>query len=147
MGVLTCDQRAPVCMPPGKSLPATFSGTVRMQAVNPIAVVVQRMVAPRAAGVLFTCPYIFYQIWRFIAPGLSGGEKRLVLPFVFCATLFFLAGSPYVCRMMQLFLLSVLYFFIGCYAVSAAMSVIGYWFKSRERKRRVKWYRKQRTRG
>ena len=42
-GVLTCDQQGPACMPPGKSLPATFSGTVRMQAINPIAVVVQRL--------------------------------------------------------------------------------------------------------
>src|SRR4026209_394649 len=51
-----------------------------------------------AAGVLFTCPYIFYQIWRFIAPGLSGGEKRLVLPFVTCATLFFLGGAYFCYR-------------------------------------------------
>lgn len=51
-----------------------------------------------AAGVLFTCPYIFYQIWRFIAPGLSGGEKRLVLPFVLCATLFFLSGAYFCYR-------------------------------------------------
>jgi sec-independent protein translocase protein TatC len=29
-----------------------------------------------AAGVLFSCPYIFYQIWRFVAPGLTGREKR-----------------------------------------------------------------------
>src|SRR4029077_19247787 len=28
-----------------------------------------------AAGVFFSSPYIFYQIWRFIAPGLSGGER------------------------------------------------------------------------
>ena len=33
-----------------------------------------------AGGVFFSCPVIFYQIWRFIAPGLSGAEKRLVLP-------------------------------------------------------------------
>ena len=51
-----------------------------------------------AAGVLFACPYIFYQIWRFIAPGLSGGEKRLVLPFVACATLFFLSGAYFCYR-------------------------------------------------
>ncbi len=44
-GVLTCDQSGPACMPPGKSLPATFLGTVRMQAVNPVAVVVQRLSA------------------------------------------------------------------------------------------------------
>jgi sec-independent protein translocase protein TatC len=51
-----------------------------------------------AAGVLFTCPYIFFEIWRFIAPGLSGGEKKLVLPFVLCATFFFLGGAYFCYR-------------------------------------------------
>jgi sec-independent protein translocase protein TatC len=46
-----------------------------------------------AGGVFFSSPIIFYQIWRFISPGLSGNEKRLVLPFVFCATLFFIGGA------------------------------------------------------
>lgn len=46
-----------------------------------------------AAGVLFSCPVIFYQIWRFVAPGLSGGERKWVLPFVFCATFFFVSGA------------------------------------------------------
>ncbi len=51
-----------------------------------------------AAGVLFSCPYIFYQVWRFIAPGLSGSEKKLVLPFVACATLFFVGGAYFCYR-------------------------------------------------
>jgi len=46
-----------------------------------------------AAGVLFSCPYIFYQIWRFVAPGLTGREKRWVIPFVLCATVFFVGGT------------------------------------------------------
>jgi sec-independent protein translocase protein TatC len=46
-----------------------------------------------AAGLLFSSPVIFYQIWRFIAPGLSGREKKWVLPFVFCATFFFVCGA------------------------------------------------------
>jgi sec-independent protein translocase protein TatC len=46
-----------------------------------------------AAGVLFASPVIFYQIWRFIAPGLSRQERRWVLPFVFSATFFFVAGA------------------------------------------------------
>lgn len=45
-----------------------------------------------AAGVLFSCPVVFYQIWHFIAPGLTGAEKKWLLPFVALATLFFLAG-------------------------------------------------------
>jgi sec-independent protein translocase protein TatC len=46
-----------------------------------------------AGGVFFSSPVIFYQIWRFISPGLSSKEKKLVLPFVFCATAFFLGGT------------------------------------------------------
>jgi len=46
-----------------------------------------------AAGMLFASPVIFYQIWRFIAPGLSRQERRWVLPFVFSATFFFVAGA------------------------------------------------------
>ena len=45
-GARTCDQRfdgSSGCLPPGQSLPSTFFGTVRMEAVNPIAVVVQRL--------------------------------------------------------------------------------------------------------
>ena len=45
------------------------------------------------AGLIFASPYIFLQIWRFIAPGLTAREKRLAVPFVLCATLFFAAGS------------------------------------------------------
>jgi sec-independent protein translocase protein TatC len=51
-----------------------------------------------AAGVLFSSPVIFYQIWRFIAPGLSGREKKWVLPFVLCATFFFVAGASFCYR-------------------------------------------------
>lgn len=45
------------------------------------------------AGVLFSSPVIFYQIWRFIAPGLLKRERKWVLPFVLCATFFFVAGA------------------------------------------------------
>ena len=51
-----------------------------------------------AAGVLFSCPVIFFQIWRFIAPGLSSREKKWVLPFVLCATLFFIGGAYFCYR-------------------------------------------------
>ena len=45
------------------------------------------------AGVFLAGPVIFYQIWRFIAPGLEEGEKRLVIPFVLFSSLFFV-GAP-----------------------------------------------------
>jgi sec-independent protein translocase protein TatC len=51
-----------------------------------------------AAGALFSCPVIFYQIWRFVAPGLSGREKKWVVPFVLCATGFFVGGTYFCYR-------------------------------------------------
>jgi sec-independent protein translocase protein TatC len=44
-------------------------------------------------GTLIALPVIFYQLWAFVAPGLYDREKKLVLPFVFLSTLFFVAGS------------------------------------------------------
>jgi len=46
-------------------------------------------------GGFLAAPGIFYNIWRFIAPGLYPSEKRLVAPFVFFATLFFFAGAAF----------------------------------------------------
>jgi sec-independent protein translocase protein TatC len=47
-----------------------------------------------AGEFFFPARLFFTQIWRFISPGLSGNEKRLVLPlFVLCATLFFTGGA------------------------------------------------------
>lgn len=47
------------------------------------------------AGFLVSLPVIFWQLWLFLAPGLYDHEKKLVVPFVFCATLMFLIGSAF----------------------------------------------------
>ena len=44
------------------------------------------------AGLALAAPFIFYQLWRFIAPGLYQREKRYVIPFVFSSTLLFIGG-------------------------------------------------------
>src|SRR5262245_13220212 len=33
-------------------------------------------------GVILAAPFVTYQVWGFIAPGLYAREKRLVLPFI-----------------------------------------------------------------
>lgn len=47
------------------------------------------------AGIVFASPFIMYQVWRFIAPGLYSNEKRFVIPFVLFSTLGFLAGAAF----------------------------------------------------
>ena len=38
---------------------------------------------------------IFYQLWRFIAPGLYQHEKRVMLPFTLLSSLFFFGGAAF----------------------------------------------------
>jgi sec-independent protein translocase protein TatC len=45
------------------------------------------------AAVFLASPYILYQIWKFISPGLYEREKRYVAPFVIFSTIFFLGGA------------------------------------------------------
>ena len=47
------------------------------------------------AGFILSLPVIFWQLWLFLAPGLYDHEKKLVLPFVFFATLMFLIGAAF----------------------------------------------------
>jgi sec-independent protein translocase protein TatC len=40
-------------------------------------------------------PWVLYQIWAFVAPGLYQHEKKLVMPLVFASTLLFYAGAAF----------------------------------------------------
>ena len=45
------------------------------------------------AGLFLTSPFVLYQVWMFISPGLYRNEKRYVLPFMISTiTLFTLGG-------------------------------------------------------
>ncbi len=58
------------------------------------------------ASLFFTSPFIFLQLWYFIAPGLYQKEKKYVVPFVLMTTFFFALGAvfgyfivfPFACR-------------------------------------------------
>jgi sec-independent protein translocase protein TatC len=45
------------------------------------------------AGLFAASPFVFYQLWLFIAPGLYRKEKRYVLPFVISTVSLFVAGG------------------------------------------------------
>lgn len=47
------------------------------------------------AAFLIALPYILWQIWRFVAPGLYAHEKRLVWPLVLASTLLFFSGMAF----------------------------------------------------
>ncbi len=44
---------------------------------------------------IFALPYILFQVWAFIAPGLYAHEKRLGIPLIISSSLLFLAGMSF----------------------------------------------------
>ncbi len=44
---------------------------------------------------LIALPYVLYQIWAFVAPGLYSHEKRLALPLVIASVLLFFVGMSF----------------------------------------------------
>ena len=47
------------------------------------------------AGFIIALPFILYQIWAFVAPGLYSHEKKLVLPLVVSSTVLFVLGMVF----------------------------------------------------
>ncbi len=58
------------------------------------------------AALFATSPFVFYQLWMFVSPGLYQKEKKYVIPFVFFTSFFFALGAlfgyfivfPWACR-------------------------------------------------
>lgn len=46
-------------------------------------------------GIVIACPYVFYQLWLFVAPGLYRHERRAVTIFLVSSVLLFLAGMAF----------------------------------------------------
>ena len=44
-------------------------------------------------GVVIAAPYVLFQVWRFIAPGLHAHERRLAAPFILMAAAGTIAGT------------------------------------------------------
>lgn len=72
-------------LPPGTTLIYTSPGEAFGLYVN-IALI---------AGALLAAPFIMFQVWRFIAPGLYANEKKFAVPFVLLTTIGALGGAAF----------------------------------------------------
>jgi len=72
------------------------------------------------AGFIMALPIVFYQIWLFVAPGLTRGEKRLVVPFVTTATVSFCIGA--------IFFLTIIWPVIINFSLSYESAGLRSWF-------------------
>lgn len=72
-------------LPPGSKLLATG-------VISPVLVPLK---VTGFAAFLIACPFVLYQAWAFIAPGLYRHEKRLAIPVIVSSVFMFFAGIAY----------------------------------------------------
>lgn len=67
----------------------------RMIATGVISPVLVPLKVTLLAAFMIALPYVLYQAWAFVAPGLYAHEKRIALPLVISSSVLFLLGVAY----------------------------------------------------
>jgi sec-independent protein translocase protein TatC len=75
-----------------KALPGIEDRLIVTTAMEPFSLYVKVSVY---AAIALSIPFLLWQIWAFVAPGLYPHERRYALPFVFLSSLAFLAGAAF----------------------------------------------------
>jgi sec-independent protein translocase protein TatC len=66
-----------------------------MIATDVVGVFIVPMKVALLVAFLLALPYVLYQVWAFVAPGLYAHEKRLVLPLTIVSVLLFFLGMAF----------------------------------------------------
>jgi sec-independent protein translocase protein TatC len=74
---------------------ATLPQGGQMIATDVIGVFLVPMKVALMLAFLIALPYVLYQVWAFVAPGLYAHEKRLALPLVTASVLLFFVGMAF----------------------------------------------------
>jgi len=73
-------------LPPGRQM------LVFTSAIEPMMVYIKVAIY---GGIFVAAPWVLYQVWQFVAPGLYKKEKRVVVPFLAWGTVLFYAGAAF----------------------------------------------------
>ncbi len=68
-------------------------GTPKLHFASPVDPMVVYLKQSAIVAFLIASPWVFYQLWAFISPGLYSKEKRLIIPFVIASTVCFTIGG------------------------------------------------------
>lgn len=72
-----------------------FAEGAQMIATNPISPFFTPLKLTAFTGLVLAAPWVLYQLWAFIAPGLYRHERRLAVPLLVSATLLFYLGCAF----------------------------------------------------
>lgn len=68
---------------------------VQLQYLSPPEAFFVYMKMAFLGGLLLTSPYVFYQVWSFIAPGLYDEERKYIVPLAIISGIFFVGGAAF----------------------------------------------------
>ena len=68
---------------------------LKLIGTGPAEAFICRLQIAFSSGALLACPYVFLQLWLFVAPGLHDKEKRVATPFILSSTICFLSGVSF----------------------------------------------------
>jgi len=66
-----------------------------------------------SGGLIAASPFLFWEVWRFVSPGLYKKEKAVVLPAAIASTVFFLLGVAFCYRILPVVLKFLTGFAVG----------------------------------
>jgi sec-independent protein translocase protein TatC len=69
--------------------------TLELIATTPTEAIMLYMKMSFFVGIFIAAPFLLYQIWAFISPGLYAHEKGYAIPFVMFGTAFFITGAAF----------------------------------------------------
>lgn len=70
-------------------------GEPEIHFANPVEPFIGYLKIAIVCGLVGSAPWLFYQLWAFISPGLYKREKLMAIPFVFFSTLCFAGGAVF----------------------------------------------------
>ena len=89
--VLPKDVKLPIDLSKGyEKLPDPNDKLVVTTALEPFALYVK---VSLYAAIALSVPFLLWQIWAFVAPGLYPHERKYVTPFILLSTIFFVLGA------------------------------------------------------
>jgi len=80
-------------IPLNKAWKSLGMGVPKLHFSTPVEPIVMYLKQSAIVALLVSSPWVFWQIWSFISPGLYSREKKLVIPFVLASTVCFTIGG------------------------------------------------------
>lgn len=96
IGLLACFSFAPTIYDwLSTPLQATLGANTSLIFISPVEPFFVYVKLSLIAAIFATSPYTFWQIWRFIAPGLYAHEKRTLIPIAILSSIIFILGATF----------------------------------------------------